>query len=49
VKDGKVTDEVVYMPAMEEWNYVIAQANVALDATGRCRGRSRHLPRRPAT
>ncbi|MFN9779842.1 MAG: DNA-directed RNA polymerase subunit beta [Alphaproteobacteria bacterium] len=35
VKDGKVTNEVVYMPAMEEWKYVIAQSNVALDARGR--------------
>jgi DNA-directed RNA polymerase subunit beta len=35
VKDGKVTNEVVYMPAMEESKYVIAQSNVALDARGR--------------
>jgi DNA-directed RNA polymerase subunit beta len=32
VKDGKVTDEVVYLSAMEEGRYVIAQANVELDA-----------------
>jgi DNA-directed RNA polymerase subunit beta len=31
VKDGKVTDEVVYLSAMEEGRYAIAQANVELD------------------
>ncbi|MBL8780550.1 MAG: DNA-directed RNA polymerase subunit beta, partial [Alphaproteobacteria bacterium] len=35
VKDGKVTNEVVYQSAMEEAKYAIAQANVALDARGR--------------
>ena len=30
VKDGKLTDEVVYMSAMEEAKHVIAQANIAL-------------------
>ena len=35
VKDGKVTNEVVYLSAMEEAKYAIAQANVALDARGR--------------
>ncbi len=30
VKDGKITDEVVYMSAMEEAKHTIAQANVAL-------------------
>jgi DNA-directed RNA polymerase subunit beta len=30
VKDGKITDEVVYMSAMEEAKHVIAQANIAL-------------------
>ena len=35
VKDGKVTNEVIYMPAMEEWKYVIAKSNVPLDARGR--------------
>jgi DNA-directed RNA polymerase subunit beta len=34
VVDGKVTDEVVYMSAMEEARYTIAQANEALDAKG---------------
>src|ERR1700746_1490194 len=31
VKDGKITDEVVYMSAMEEAKHVIAQANIALE------------------
>ena len=35
VKDGKVTNEVIYQSAMEEAKYVIAQANVPLDARGR--------------
>ncbi|MDB5673205.1 MAG: DNA-directed polymerase subunit beta, partial [Sphingomonas bacterium] len=35
VKDGRVTDEVVYLSAMEEGRYHVAQANVALDAKGR--------------
>ncbi len=35
VKDGKVTNEVVYQSAMEESKYAIAQANVPLDAKGR--------------
>jgi DNA-directed RNA polymerase subunit beta len=35
VKDGRVTDEVVYLSAMEEGRYRVAQANVALDAKGR--------------
>ncbi len=35
VKDGKVTDEVVYLSAMEEGRYAIAQANVATDKDGR--------------
>ncbi len=30
VKDGKITDEVVYMSAMEEAKHVIAQANIQL-------------------
>ena len=32
VKDSKVTDEVVYLSAMEEGRYFIAQANAQLDA-----------------
>ncbi len=35
VVDGKVTDEIVYMPADEEDKYVIAQASEKLDENGR--------------
>jgi DNA-directed RNA polymerase subunit beta len=35
VRDGRVTDEVVYLSAMEEGRYAIAQANVEVDAEGR--------------
>ncbi|MBH5402238.1 DNA-directed RNA polymerase subunit beta [Bradyrhizobium sp. CNPSo 4010] len=35
VKDGRVTDEVVYLSAMEEGRYSVAQANVPVDAKGR--------------
>ena len=35
VDKGKVTDEVVYLSAMEEGRYTIAQANVELDAKDR--------------
>ncbi|MGO3928618.1 DNA-directed RNA polymerase subunit beta [Rhodopseudomonas pseudopalustris] len=35
VKEGRVTDEVVYLSAMEEGRYAVAQANVQLDAEGR--------------
>ncbi len=35
VVDGKVTDEVVYLSAMEEGRYTIAQANATLDAKGK--------------
>ncbi len=34
VKGGKVTTEVVYLSAMEEGQYTIAQANVELDKSG---------------
>src|SRR5450631_2049404 len=34
VKDGRVTDEVVYLSAMEEGRYRVAQANVPLDNKG---------------
>ncbi|MCG7391341.1 DNA-directed RNA polymerase subunit beta [Microvirga sp. ACRRW] len=34
VRDSKVTDEVVYLSAMEEAKYNIAQANSTLDAKG---------------
>jgi DNA-directed RNA polymerase subunit beta len=35
VAEGKVTDEVVYLSAMEEGRYAIAQANVEIDEKGR--------------
>ena len=35
VKDGRVTDDVVYLSAMEEGRYYVAQANVPLDAKRR--------------
>ena len=38
VKDGKVTAEVVYLSAMEEGQYAIAQANAALDKNGKFAG-----------
>ena len=34
VKDSRVTDEVVYLSAMEEGKHTIAQANAELDAKG---------------
>ena len=34
VKNGKVTDDIVYMAADEEENYVVAQANTPLNADG---------------
>ena len=38
VIDGRVTNEVVYMSAIEEGSYVIAQANSEVDAEGRLTG-----------
>ncbi len=35
VNNGKVTDEIQYLSAIEEGAYVIAQANATLDKTGR--------------
>jgi len=35
VADGQVTDEVVYLSAMEEGKYAVAQANVPVDGDGR--------------
>ncbi|MEX2629375.1 MAG: DNA-directed RNA polymerase subunit beta [Tistlia sp.] len=35
VKDGRVTDDVVYLSAMEETRYTVAQANSTIDAKGR--------------
>ena len=34
IVNGRVTNEVIYMSAMEEGKYTIAQANAALDAKG---------------
>src|SRR5690606_33697845 len=38
VRDGKVTDEVVYLTAMEEGKYTIAQANAEVDPKGKIVG-----------
>lgn len=35
VEDGRVTDEIVYLTADEEDNYIVAQANEPLDEDGR--------------
>ncbi|WP_018950647.1 DNA-directed RNA polymerase subunit beta [Thioalkalivibrio sp. ALMg11] len=35
VEEGKVTEEIVYLSAIEESQYVIAQANAAMDEEGR--------------
>jgi DNA-directed RNA polymerase subunit beta len=35
VKDGRVTDEVIYLSAMEESRYTVAQANATIDTRGR--------------
>jgi DNA-directed RNA polymerase subunit beta len=35
VKDGRVTDEVVYLSAMEEARYTVAQANAPIDSRRR--------------
>ena len=35
VVDGVVTNEVIYLSAMEEANYTVAQANATLDAKGK--------------
>ncbi|MFG1498547.1 DNA-directed RNA polymerase subunit beta [Saccharospirillum sp. HFRX-1] len=38
VEDGKVTDEIVYLSAIDEAKHVIAQANVPLDENGNIEG-----------
>src|SRR5690606_20933932 len=38
VEDGKVTNKIDYLSAIEEGKYVIAQANAALDKDGRLEG-----------
>ena len=35
VKDGRVTDEVIYLSAMEESRHAVAQANAQMDAKGK--------------
>ncbi len=35
VNDGKAIDEVIYLSAMEEGRYTVAQANAEMDANGR--------------
>jgi DNA-directed RNA polymerase subunit beta len=35
VKDGRVTEEVIYLSAMEEGKYHVAQANAVIDAKGK--------------
>src|SRR5947209_14938937 len=35
VKDGRVTDDVIYLSAMEEGRYLVAQANAPIDHRGR--------------
>ncbi len=54
VKDGKVTDEVIYLSAMEEGRYTVAQANAELDAKGKfvsdlisCRQGGEYIMARP--
>jgi DNA-directed RNA polymerase subunit beta len=38
VNDGRVTDEIHYLSAIDEGRYVIAQANAAIDGEGRLTG-----------
>jgi len=38
VNDGSVTDEIHYLSAIDEGRYVIAQANAAIDESGRLTG-----------
>jgi len=54
VLDGKVSDEVVYLSAMEEGKYSVAQANAALNADGTfanelvsCRENGEYLMKQP--
>ena len=35
MNDGQVTNDIEYLSAIEEGNYVVAQANASLDANGR--------------
>ena len=45
VADSKVTNEIEYLSAIEEGNYVVAQANASLDKDGRAFRRPRDLSR----
>jgi len=54
VVDGQVTDEVMYLSAMQEARYTVAQANAGLDADGRfvdelisCRQTGEYIMARP--
>ena len=54
VKDGQVTDEVVYLSAMDEVRYTVAQANAEVDDNGKlssdlisCRRGGEYLLARP--
>jgi len=54
IKNGKVSDEVVYLSAMEEVRYTVAQANANLDKQGKfaddlvsCRRGGEYLMSRP--
>ncbi len=54
VRKGKVTDEVIYLSAMDEGRYTVAQANAELDKNGRlvedlisCRRGGEYLVARP--
>ena len=44
VKDGRVTDEVNYLSAMEESRYTVAQANATIDAPRQVHRRPDRLP-----
>lgn len=56
VHHGRVTDEVIYLSAMEEGRYTVAQANAEIDARGRfvselvqCRKGGEYILARPDT
>ena len=44
VINGKVTDQIDFLSAIEEGQYVIAQANAKIDKHGKLAGRARVLP-----
>src|SRR5260370_5388217 len=56
VAHSRVSDEVIYLSAMEEGRYTVAQANAEIDARGRfvselvqCRKRGEYILARPET